>query len=253
MTSSSAAGLVEEGELFPGGDCSTLPKAHPQRSGSRPRCLRCHRGVVVKAPEGPACHDRVMRTAGRLVLGVAVALGMLTAACSGSGESEGSDPVDDGFPSELNVSATANLSCFGSTAEPPEDFNRVLDMVALPARPNVRNALQTSAQEATDGTRYYFAKTGLWYRADASFELRVPEDLKPIMAIGWGNPADPAHVINVGCDRSEDWQVLPGGYWVSSPMCARLIMQAGSVEEEVEIGIGKPCEGQGPPQGPSDS
>ncbi len=178
---------------------------------------------------------------------------MVIAACSGSSEENGSEPAGGGLPAVLNVAASVNLTCFGSTVEPPDDLNRVLDLVVLPARPNARNALQTSVREAADGTTYYFAKTGLWYRANATFELEVPEDLRAVMAIGWGGSAEPAHLINVGCDRSDDWQVLPGGYWVSRPMCARLVVRAGSVEEEVEIGLGKPCEGQGPPQGPSDS
>ncbi len=62
------------------------------------------------------------------------------------------------------------------------------------------------------------------------------------------------HRVQLDCDpdAESDWLVLAGGFWVSVPMCAELIVEADGVEERVEIGLGQPCPGQEPPAGPSD-
>ncbi len=124
-------------------------------------------------------------------------------------ESEASTP---GLPSELGVTTEADLPCPGNLVEPPPDFKRVLDVVALPASPDYPNALQTSARDAQDGSVYYFAKTGLSWQGDAAFEIEVPVELRSKMAIGWGGPAQPAHVVRVDCQLADSWMVLPGGY-----------------------------------------
>lgn len=157
-----------------------------------------------------------------------------------------------GLPSELGVRSDVELPCPGSLIEPPDDFEQVLDVVALPASPVYPNALQTNARDAADGSVYYFAKTGLWWRGDATFELVVPKELRSDLAIGWGGPAEVAQRVQVDCESAESWMLHPGGYWLREPMCAEIIVQVGPNEQRVEIGLGTPCSGQAPPAGPSD-
>ena len=131
-------------------------------------------------------------------------------------------------------------------------MEQVLDVVALPAASPERTALQTSRRSATDGTVFYFAKTGLWWRGNAKFEILVPDELRSTMAIGWGGPAELAHVVRTDCALSDTWMALPGGYWTTEIMCAAVIVRVGDIEQRVDIGLGKPCDGQDPPVGPSD-
>ncbi len=151
------------------------------------------------------------------------------------------------------VQTSLELTCAGtSTAAPPDNFEVVHDAVALPSSPN-HSALQTSAREAPDGSKYFFAKTGLIWNTNASFELIVPDDQRSRMAIGWGGPAPHAHSILMNCDGSDDWVGLAGGYWVTEPFCADLVVRSAASEQTIQVGLGTPCDGQEPPRGPRDS
>ena len=169
---------------------------------------------------------------------------------------ETDDPGNSGttpeLPTELQVCRQTELPCPGSLAEPPDDFEQVLGVVALPTSPLYPNALQTTAKDADDSSVYYFAKTGLWWRGDAAFELIVPDELRSVLAIGWGGPARIAEKVQVGCGLADSWMAQPGGYWVREPMCAQVIVRVGGSEQRVEIGLGAACPGQGPPAEPSD-
>ena len=182
-----------------------------------------------------------------------IGAGALLMACGGS------DPSDDAlsvgeqsrFLSELDVQDETTLRCFGSAITEPLGFEDIDGVVALPTSPT-HPALQTSARTAADGSTYYFAKTGLFWTAPATFELSVASDLRSSMAIGWGGPAQAAHTVRMSCDDDNAWVALPGGYWVTEPMCADLIVRVNGVEHTVQIGLGEACEGQDPPQGPTD-
>jgi hypothetical protein len=135
---------------------------------------------------------------------------------------------------------------------PPRDMRVVLGVVALPASPGLRRALQTSR---TGASSRLFAKTGLSVRAGARFQLIVPTELRSRLSIGWGNAGE-GHVGSIitvaGCQAPHrQWIDFAGGYWVTRPMCAALIVAGEGRRRRVQIGIGKACPGQLPPPQPS--
>ncbi len=214
--------------------------------------------VQPKPDSGRVWHHRDMEPTLSPSTALAVGLAVLAAACSGPGGSSSSPTstkettgatqgASATLPAELGIAELDELSCFATDAEPPDDFEQVLGAVALPTSRTYPNALQTAERVAEDGSIYYFAKTGLVWRGDEAIELRVPMELRPVLAIGWGGPAQPASAVTVDCTVSEDWQVLPGGYWVTEPMCAEVVVRVGGNEQLVEIGLGKACSGQEPP------
>ncbi|MEO1056028.1 MAG: hypothetical protein AAFY28_03860 [Actinomycetota bacterium] len=187
----------------------------------------------------------------------AIAVWLALSGCSSAPDATESTESDIGvvpewFADELQLQESVDLSCAGiPTDGPPAEFEIVADAVALPASPN-HAALQTSGRESADGDRYFFAKTGLVWNTAASFELVVPEEFRPTMAIGWGGPAPHAHRVVVQCAGPDEWVAMPGGYWVTEPICADVIVGTADVQVTVQIGLGTPCPLQAPPQGPSD-
>jgi len=136
---------------------------------------------------------------------------------------------------------------------PPPDFQIVLGVVALPTSPS-HAALGTSAG-GPDPSLRLFAKTGLVIKAGTNFELIVPDQPADHLAIGWGQNSTPSRrVIVANCPdgRHTGWLAYPGGYWLSAPACVSLIVRASGKDQFVHIGLGTPCPGQQPPQGPSD-
>ena len=134
----------------------------------------------------------------------------------------------------------------------------VLGVVALPASPQMRRALQTARVGARDSATHMFAKWGLVIRPGARFRLIVPRRLRDRLSLIWGN-ANEGHrgttiVVN-GCrgPRDAKWLAYAGGYYVRRPMCAPLVIAAHGRRQRVLIGVGKACPGQGPPPQPSAS
>jgi hypothetical protein len=130
----------------------------------------------------------------------------------------------------------------------------VLDVVALPASPRLRRALQTARTGSRNPEDRLFAKWGLLVRAGARFQLIVPPGLRGRLSIGWGN-ANEGHVgsaISVpGChgSKSQKWLAFAGGYWVNKPLCGALIVRTRGIQRRVQIGVGRACPGQlSPPQ-----
>jgi hypothetical protein len=167
------------------------------------------------------------------------------------GCSNGTTARPDGTSPVLDA---AELRCDGFRADPqqpPPDFTVLFDAVALPTSETYPSALQTGLQVQADPAGRLFAKTGLMYRPGRDFELVVPERLRGRLSIGWAQRA--WRVTNPVCPGVPDeWMWLPGGYWVANTMCADLIVRSGADERHVSIGLGTPCPGQTPPQGPSD-
>ena len=134
----------------------------------------------------------------------------------------------------------------------------VLGVVALPASPRLRQALQTARTGSRNPAMRLFAKWGLVVRAGAHFELMVPTRLRDGLSIGWGN-ANEGHVGSIisvqGCRgrHGERWLDFAGGYFSHSTICAPLIVTAHRVRRRVLIGVGTPCPGQEPPPRPSES
>jgi hypothetical protein len=128
----------------------------------------------------------------------------------------------------------------------------VLGVVALPASP-AYPALQTAR---TLGSPRLFAKTGLFARPGARFSVSVPARLARRLRIGWGNPAASLsrQVIFPACPgAAHHWLAFPGGYWIDHPACVAVVVHASSRHRAVRVGLGTPCPGQRPPQGPTQS
>jgi hypothetical protein len=143
------------------------------------------------------------------------------------------------------------LSCSGSigTDAPPAPFETVLGVVGLPTSPRYE-ALQTS--RSGSGAERLFAKTGLVIKAGSAFDLIVPAGTA--LRIGWGqtDPGTRLHVPACPNAGGDGWLAYPGGYWTTRPACVPLVVAAAGGRREVHIGLGTPCPGQRPPQGPSD-
>lgn len=204
-----------------------------------------------------------------VLAGAAVLLLLLLGACSGSSGSSGGDR-GEGTPSAASTSAPpsvapapsatasgeATLTCAGAIAdEPPgKGYEVVLGVVALPTSPGAR-ALQTSRTGEADPAARLFAKTGLVVRAGARFTLAAPPGAPPL-TIGWGRPSDGFHpsLAIPGCPDTggTGWLAYPGGYRVADPACVVLVVRAGGREQQVRVGLGTPCPGQLPPDGPSE-
>jgi hypothetical protein len=141
----------------------------------------------------------------------------------------------------------------GSQA-PPASFQVVLGVVALPASPRYA-ALQTSLSGSGNGALRLFAKTGLIIKPGTTFELIVPARFTARLGIGWGSPGTPSHRVVVSdCPSAgTGWLGYAGGYWIDHPACVPIIVRTGGKQQRVNIGLGKACPGQRPPQGPSQS
>jgi hypothetical protein len=128
----------------------------------------------------------------------------------------------------------------------------VLGVVALPISPGYP-ALQTSLSGDGHRALRLFAKTGLFFRPGATFELIVPAGFTSRLSIGWGTPSHRVVVRNCANPGGGGWLALVGGYWSDYPACVPIIVKAGGKQQQVHIGVGKACPGQRPPQGPSQS
>lgn len=132
----------------------------------------------------------------------------------------------------------------------------VLGVVALPASPRMRRALQTSSSTLPVPAARLFAKWGLVIRRGAQFRLIVPDRLRDRLSIGWGNAGEGHRgttIVVDGCTGPRDakWLAYAGGYYVRDPLCAPLIVAADGHRQRVRIGVGKACPGQRPPPEPT--
>ncbi len=163
-------------------------------------------------------------------------------------------------PSASPVPATGlgrgqwGLPCsdFVGDMPPTHAVRVVLGSVGLPGRPVESRALQTSRAGAR-----LFAKSGLWVRSGARFELTVTTALRGRVTMTWGNAGEGNHgttLIDRGCRPNRSpWVNFVGGYWVRRPLCATLIVTSDRRRRRVRVGIGKACPGQRPPPSPSQS
>lgn len=167
-------------------------------------------------------------------------------------------PKDESLPGWPDVATSTVLDCtsaIGSSSSfPPTGYESVGDVVALPTSAEATSALQTSrVGKPGSGTRLY-AKVGLLVRVGSRFELSVAPGLRDQFAIGWGAPAIPARQMHVGpCDSGSAWLAFAGGFWVKSVGCFDLDVNIDGSYTRVQVGIGAPCPGQDPPNGPSET
>jgi hypothetical protein len=211
---------------------------------------------------------RPMRAASALVLAAAQAV--LLAACTSGAPAEPGKTSSTAMPGRTSIrtngpptlsstpAAESVLPCgdYIDSRAPTTPFPVVLGVVALPTSPG-SPALGTSLTGAGNGPLRLFAKTGLVVKPDTSFELIVPAAFTERVGIGWGGgPSTPSRrVIVTNCTNRDGpgWLAYAGGYWIDHPACVPIIVRAGGKQQTVHIGIGTPCPGQQPPQGPSQS
>jgi hypothetical protein len=158
--------------------------------------------------------------------------------------------------SSATLSAESVLDCSGvSAVDGAAPLQVVLGVVALPISPRYP-ALGTARSGDGNGPLRLFAKTGLFFRPGAKFELIVPARFASRLRIGWGAPGTPSQIVEVSNCASPGvggWLAVAGGYWIDHPACVPIIVRAGGKQRQVHIGVGKACPGQRPPQGPSQS
>jgi hypothetical protein len=85
-----------------------------------------------------------------------------------------------GHPRGTPASGVRDLPCgeFIATQAPERDMRVVLGVVALPASPHLRRALQTTRSDLHDPAARLFAKWGLDIRAGARLRLIVPDPVR---------------------------------------------------------------------------
>jgi hypothetical protein len=166
-------------------------------------------------------------------------------------------------PSAVSTKASDGvlvLPCqdIGAKLAPPSDFSIVFDRVAVPTA----RALQANRSVESDPARRWFAKTGLFVRRGASFDLVVPDEWRGRLTLGWGGKKG-SHLRVPACrptgttpqasnPESEVWLVYAGGYWVPETACVSVVVRVAQAEQTVRIGVGASCPGQGPPPQPAD-
>jgi hypothetical protein len=213
-----------------------------------------------------------------IALLVVVALRAGFAECSASGDSKAhsaarrftktSTQTGDGRPTnggqmsdhsrDIPPSGARGRPCneFIGMQAPERDMRVFLGVVALPASPHLRQALQTTRSDLRDPAARLFAKTGLEIRAGARLRLIVPDRLRDQFSIGWGNAGEGHRgttiVVN-SCTGPPGarWLAYAGGYYVRDPFCASLLVAAHRQQRRVRIGVGKACPGQRPPPEPT--
>lgn len=139
----------------------------------------------------------------------------------------------------------------GSQAALPSDYSIVFDRVALPTG----RALQANRSRDSDPAGRLFAKSGLFVRPGASFDLVVPDEWRGRVTLGWGGKQG-GHLRVPACRPTGTidppvWLAYAGGYWVPEPACVSVVVRTGQAEETVRIGVGASCPGQEPPPTPS--
>lgn len=191
------------------------------------------------------------------MLGAAlVAVLVLASACTAA--SPEPPPIRPTTPSPSSavgreIAQSVELPCnqLIDTADGPiEEHETILDVVQLPTA-SVTRALQTS-RSAGPPPRYG-SKRGLVIRSGAVFQLRVvgPADLDA--ALSWGSPGKPGRTVMVnGCQSSQKWLVFAGGYRTAKTGCLTVEVVTAAASQQVQIGVGKACEGKEPPAQPSD-
>jgi hypothetical protein len=186
--------------------------------------------------------------------------GVLTAACfilvSCTGDSSGGS-APSRAPESFSAPVTA-LECANgvSTDLRASDLQVVLGVVALPASP--RAAALGTGRLGERGQPRLFAKSALVVRAGDSFELLAAQAPPRSLAFSWSpHPETPTPTRSLDVSRcrstyNSKWLAFVGGYYVNRASCATLIVRTATSQRRVKIGLGAPCPGQRPPQGPSE-
>ena len=141
------------------------------------------------------------------------------------------------------------LPCFAEAEEVPrQNYETVLNAVALPTASSSPVAIQASDEGEGLWQTEFFAKAALVYRPSKRFELSTTEDFEGRLLFSWGESLAPAPTATAHCATSSDgWVIVPGGFYFDEPMCVTLVVRTDTEEFEVQVGLGLACPGQGPP------
>lgn len=130
----------------------------------------------------------------------------------------------------------------------PEGYSAVLDEVALPFAPESDEALQ-AVRADQEGVPPFWSKIGLLVRAGTGVTLEIDAPERKAV-LGWGHGGDPEYfgtaITTRGCD-GDGWLAFPGGFRVDDPHCLDLIVTTVSAQQQAQVGVGAPCDGQQPP------
>jgi hypothetical protein len=190
----------------------------------------------------------------RRIAGVLTAACFILASCTAD-SGGGSAPL---LAPESSSASVTTLDCANgvSTDLRARDLQVVLGVVALPASPTAA-ALQTG-RLGESGQPRLFAKSALVVRAGDSFELLAAQAPPRSLAFSWSphteTPTPTRSLVVSGCRSTYNskWLAFVGGYHVNRASCATLIVRTATSQRRVRIGLGAPCPGQRPPQGPSE-
>ena len=125
----------------------------------------------------------------------------------------------------------------------PSSVEVYFDAVALPTLDTYKSPLESSQLPGEEPGRR-FAKFGLWFRPDRSFEIVLSKGQPSTIGIGWGgDPAMPGiGVVNNPCAGAQPgWAVLPGGVWVTGPTCVSMEVSTGTSRAVVRLGVDETC------------
>lgn len=210
------------------------------------------RAAVARRPD--RVRGLLLPLATTAVVAVVLAVVLITGTGSRHPTPAGKSPSSSPGPATEHGRGQWGLPCSDVVGDmgPTRGMRVVLGSVGLPGRPGEGRALQTGR-----GGARLFAKSGLWVRSGAHFELSVPAALRGRMTMTWGNAGEGNHgtaMLDRGCRPNRSpWLNYVGGYWVAHPLCATLIVTSDGRVRRVRIGIGMACPGQGPPAAPSQS
>lgn len=156
--------------------------------------------------------------------------------------------------------ATSTLDCtspIDTVNAPSAPFQAIDGAIALQTSSSSPDAMQTTATGADDPSQRLFAKTALFVHGSERSEILVLPEWSGRVRMWWGNTGrrQMADQFVVGpCHTDPDvWIVFPGGIVLAEPGCIDLIVRHDGRDTRVSMGVGAPCEGQGPPAEPSDS
>ena len=128
-----------------------------------------------------------------------------------------------------------------NTVDP--DFDIIGGVAALRTSKTAGYVAQLSEHGLYDDpTLRLAAKTPLFVRRGATFEIRVPDSFHDRVALDYGR-AGPSLRTKFGpCESGTQWLLFTGYVWVTDPECITLeVVLPDSTVETRELGLGAPC------------
>jgi hypothetical protein len=179
-----------------------------------------------------------MRTSRVAVLvALTLLLTSLGAACSGDDDTSTTTTTRAPATTTTTTVPAAVLDCrhvIGTVAAPPPGFTTLRDAAAFPT--------DRVLQAEPDDRGGFFAKTGLVVRAGVVVDVTVVDETAGRAEVGWGSPAVPARHVRVpACPATEPWIAFAGGYFVTTPACVTVGVDADGGHDEARVAVGTRC------------